>query len=182
MIDADTLERLQRALNPISKETEAEAAVAVLLKPFNRELQVLFIKRVENSTDPWSGQIALPGGKHDANDLDLQQTVTREVMEETNIDVLDHCRFLGTLAIQRSTPRPDMRILPFVIVVEYEPAIKLSRREIVSCAWIALEELQKHQSIAKRNGRNVNAYIINDYVIWGTTYRILENLIQILKR
>jgi 8-oxo-dGTP diphosphatase len=180
LVYVDTIEKLLRDLKPVSEE--ADAAVAILLKPFNRDLRVLFAKRVENPTDPWSGQIALPGGKRDAKDQDLKQTVARETLEETNINVLDRCRFLGTLPVQRSKPRPEIRILPFVILVEHEPTIKLGKQEIESYVWIALEELQRHRGTFKLNLGEVDAYIIENYVIWGLTYRILENLFRILQQ
>lgn len=182
MVHLDIIEKLLRVLKPISEEEEADAAVALLLRPFNRDLQVLFVKRVENPTDPWSGQIALPGGKRDAKDQDLKQTVARETLEETNINVLDRCRFLGTFDIQRSNLRSEMRILPFVILVEHEPTIKLGKQEIESYFWIALEELQRHRGIVKLNLGRVDAYVIENYVIWGLAHRILENLFRIFQQ
>jgi hypothetical protein len=43
---------LSRVLRPVSEEQYAEAAVAVLLKPENKDLKVLLVKRVESQTDP----------------------------------------------------------------------------------------------------------------------------------
>lgn len=180
MAYAGTIEKLSRVLKPVSEE--AESAVAILLRPFNRKLQVLFVKRVENPTDPWSGQIAFPGGKRDAKDQDLKQTIARETLEETNINVLERCRFLGALTVQRSRLRPEMGILPFVFLVEHEPTIKLNKQEIESCFWIMLEELQRNRGTFKLSLGEVDAYIIENCVIWGLTYRILEDFFGILQQ
>jgi len=42
---------------------DGNAAVVALLRECNQELELLFVKRTETPKDPWSGQIAFPGGK-----------------------------------------------------------------------------------------------------------------------
>jgi 8-oxo-dGTP pyrophosphatase MutT (NUDIX family) len=174
------IERLSKMLKPISEGEDADAAVALLLKPADQALQVLFVKRVESSDDPWSGQMAFPGGKRDAKDQTLKQTVVRETLEETNIDLLNHCRFLGVMANFRSTQRPDMKILPFVFLLERDPSIRLNE-ELEGFVWISLEELIHSRSIAKFSFGEVPAYAVRGIVIWGLTYRILEKFVRLLQ-
>ncbi len=176
----DIAEKLSKMLNPVSEEQDADAAVALLLKTVNQDFKVLFVKRVENPTDPWSGQMALPGGKRDSKDKDLKQTVVRETSEETNINLLHRCRFLGVMETLRSTQRPDMKILPFVILLEHEPSIKLNE-ELEGFVWISLEELVRHKGTVKFSFGESPAYIVRNSVIWGLTYRILERFINTFK-
>lgn len=176
----DIAEKLSKMLNPVSEEQDADAAVALVLKTVNQDFKVLFVKRVENPTDPWSGQMALPGGKRDSKDKDLKQTVVRETSEETNINLLHRCRFLGVLETLRSTQRPDMKILPFVILLEHEPSIKLNE-ELEGFVWISLEELVRHKGTVKFSFGESPAYIVRNSVIWGLTYRILERFINTFK-
>ena len=143
----------------------------------NRDLGVLFVKRVEKPADPWSGQMALPGGKRDAEDENLRQTVVRETLEETNIDLLHRCRFLGVMDTLRSTRRPEMQILPFVVLLEHEPKIKLNE-ELEGFFWISLDELVQHKGTVEFSFGEVPAYAVGGQVIWGLTYRILEKFIQ----
>jgi len=180
--NAGFLEKLSKALKPISYEQNANAAVALLLKPRNGGFNVLLVKRVENLADPWSGQMAFPGGKRDARDADLTATVVREVREETGINLLERCRFLGVLSALSSRPRPDLRILPFVVLVEYEPVIKLSPEELVRFVWIPLDEIIKHRGSARVGSREVPAFVVEGIVIWGLTYRMLENFIDVFQR
>ena len=175
-----SMERLSRALEPASEEQDADAAVALLLKPMDQALKVLFVKRVENPTDPWSGQMALPGGKRDAKDRNLEQTVTREALEETNINLLDRCKFLGVMGTLRSTRRPEMKILPFVVLIEHEPTIRLNE-ELEDFVWISLEELVQHKGTVEFSFGEVPAYTLGNSVIWGLTYRILEKFFHTLK-
>jgi len=176
----DSIEKLSRVLKPVSEGQDADAAVALLLKPRDQDLKVLIVKRVENPVDPWSGQMALPGGKRDAKDQNLKQTVVRETLEETNINLLDRCRFLGLMETLRSTRRPEMKILPFVVLLEYEPSIKLNE-ELEGFVWISLEELVQHKDTVKFSFGEFPAYVVGNSVIWGLTYRILEKFVHTLK-
>ena len=175
----DIIEKLSRVLKPVSEGQDGNAAVALLLKPADKDLQILFVKRAENLADPWSGQMALPGGKRDATDQSLKQTVVRETLEETNINLLDRCRFLGVMETQTSTPRPEMKILPFVVLLEHEPSIKLNG-ELERFVWISPEELVRHRGTVKFSFGEFPAYVVGDIIIWGLTYRILEVFVYIL--
>ncbi len=167
-------------LKPLSEEQDADAAVALLLKPVDQVLKVLFVKRVENLADPWSGQMALPGGKRDAKDQNLKQTVVRETLEETNIKLVDRCRFLGVMETLRSKRRPEMKILPFVVFLERDQSIKLNE-ELEGFVWISLEDLLQHKGTVKFSFGEFPAYIVGNTVIWGLTYRILEKFVHILE-
>jgi 8-oxo-dGTP diphosphatase len=169
----NSIEKLSKALKPVSEEQDAVAAVALLLKTADKDLKVLFVKRAENPADPWSGQMALPGGKRDV-------TVVRETLEETNINLLDRCRFLGVMETLTSTTRPEMKILPFVVLLEHKPSIKLNE-ELERFVWISPEELVRHRGTVNFGFGDFPAYIAGDIVIWGLTYRILEIFVRTLK-
>lgn len=178
LIEASDIEKLSRALRPLSDEQGANAAVALLLKQENVDINILFVKRVENLADPWSGQVALPGGKRDAADLNLKQTVTRETLEETNIDLSSGCRFLGTLTALRSKPRLGLLILPFVALLEREPSIRLSETELEGFVWIPLGEIIRGKGSVEFDFGEAPAYTVGRTVIWGLTYRVLEDFIR----
>jgi len=171
-----------KALKSFSTEQEANAAVAILLKPADRDVNILFVKRVENPRDPWSGQIALPGGKRDPKDRDLKETVLREILEETGINLLEHCRFLGVIEAVRSQLNPKMKILPVVILLEHEPVIKLNRDELERYYWIPIKDLVKNERIVKSGFKPRPAFVIGDIKIWGLTFRILKNFFHALNR
>jgi len=181
LVYVDIIEKLSKALKLVSEEQDADAAVALMLRPMNQNFKVLFVKRIENPTDPWSGQMAFPGGKRDAQDKHLKQTVVRETLEETNINLLDRCHFLGTLTAIRSTRRPEMKILPFVVLLDHKPLIKLNERELEGFVWVSLRGLVQNKGIAKFGFGEVPAYLIESNIIWGLTYRIIENFLQILE-
>jgi len=181
LVSDSGIEKLSKALRPVSDEQGANAAVALTLKLGKAELSVLFVKRVENPADPWSGQMAFPGGKRDATDLNVKQTVIRETFEETGISLLDGCRFLGVLTALQSKPKHGLIILPFVVLVEHEPRIKLNEKELEGFAWISLSEIIRGKGFAKFSFGDVPAYTVGSTVIWGLTYRILEDFIRTFK-
>ena len=158
---------------------DADAAVALLLRIIDQGVEVLFVKRVENPKDPWSGHVALPGGRRHEKDRNLKETVIRETLEETSIDLLDRSRFLGSMTPLRLKHRP-MEILPFVVLLEHEPEIKLNERELESFVWIPLKELPQNEGTFKSSLGEYPAYIIGNTVVWGLTYRILEEFTRII--
>ncbi|MGH7524260.1 MAG: NUDIX domain-containing protein, partial [Gemmatimonadales bacterium] len=66
-----------------SDPTRAFAAVALVLA--EEPDRLLLIRRAEREGDPWSGHLALPGGRRQESDSDLLATATRETREETGI-------------------------------------------------------------------------------------------------
>jgi len=177
LIFVEDVEKLSKVLKPVWEDQNAGAAVALLLKPTSHGIKVLFVKRAENFADPWSGQMALPGGKRDAKDQSLKDTVVRETLEETNINLLYRCRFLGSMAPLNSDIRPELNIIPFVILLEHEPSIKLNV-ELKYFVWISPEELVQNRHTVKFSRGEFPAYIVGSNVIWGLTYRIFENFIH----
>lgn len=177
--DVESIEKLSKMLKSASEGQHANAAVALLLKRVGQDINIFFVERVENPADPWSGQMALPGGKRDATDKNLKQTVIRETLEETNIDLSDRCRLLGAMEPLGSTRRPGMKVLPFVFLLEHEPSIELNE-ELQRFVWISPEELAQHKGTAKFDFGEHPAYIVGSNVIWGLTYRILEKFFRII--
>jgi len=175
------IDKIVKALKPFSSIREANAAVSILLKPTEQDLNILFVKRVENPRDLWSGQIALPGGKRDPKDRDLKETVMRETLEETGIN-LESCRFLGVTEPIRSRVNPEMKVLPFVFLIENEPIIKLNRDELERYHWIPIKDLVKNERIVKFRLKEHSAFIIGDIEIWGLTFRILKSFLRVINR
>lgn len=176
----EAVDTLSRVLESDHEGQAANAAVALLLQIAEHDLRVLVVKRAENPSDSWSGQMALPGGKRDAKDRDLKDTVIREVAEETNINVRNGGRFLGVLPPQQSKRRPDLTILPFVILLEQEPAIRVKEGEVERVLWVSLNALAHKEGPVTFSFGERPAYTVGQYVVWGLTYNILHHFIDLL--
>lgn len=151
----------------------------MLLKGDGVGLQILLVRRAIAPSDPWSGDMAFPGGRLRNGDRSLLETAVRETMEETGIDLRCH-RLLGTMEVSTSTVAPELAILPFVFLCVGTPDISLSR-ELSDYVWIPLNRLRRSRGRIRVHKGEVPAYILNDMVIWGLTYRILENLPRFLE-
>jgi 8-oxo-dGTP pyrophosphatase MutT (NUDIX family) len=171
-------ERLSEMLKQTSENLDANAAVVVLLRVTNQDFHVLFVKRAVKSGDPWSGQTAFPGGKRDPEDRNMKETVVRETLEETSINLLEGCRFLGTMEPVRSTQKPELQILPFIVLLEKKQAIELNE-ELTEYFWAPLKELAKHEGTVNLRFGEYPVYIIENHIIWGLTYKILRNLLSL---
>jgi len=168
----------QRELQPA-----AEASVAVVLRA-RAQLELLLVRRAVSTADPWSGHMALPGGRRSSGDDSAVATAIRETQEETGVLLLD-TETLGELApvSPQSLKVPTLRVSPFVFGVGATTEASVASPEIDEVFWIPLPELRD-----PRNHRPVEipligtlrefpAYLIADQVVWGMTYRILNRFL-----
>jgi len=161
------------------EDAEAGAAVALLLKREGRGLQLLLVRRAVNPSDPWSGDMAFPGGRRHPGDRSLRETAIRETMEETGVDLRCH-RLLGTMDVSTSAVAPELTILPFVFLCVGTPDVSLSG-ELSYYLWVPLDRLRRSRGRARVHKGEAPAYILNGEVVWGLTYRMLENLLRLLE-
>jgi 8-oxo-dGTP pyrophosphatase MutT (NUDIX family) len=172
---------LTKSLKPFSEDIQAVAAVALPLRDVDGDLKLLVVKRVENPKDPWSGQMALPGGRRETKDKNLRETAIRETFEETGIDLLHDARFLGVLEVVRSAVRPGMTVLPFVVLIGYEPEIRLSREELEHYIWVTPRQLIENRGSTRFSFGTFPAYVIGNNVIWGLTYMIVTRFLELFE-
>lgn len=170
---------LDLKLDPGYEDQGATAAVALLLVP-DSVLEILLVERVHSPKDPWSGQMAFPGGKRSPHDKTLKDTLVREVAEEVGITVRDH-QVLGALQPFISPPRPDMKILPFVVYLDEKPHVILNNKELQSFVWVSVTRLPECRGRAQTPFGEFPAYTVGEYIIWGLTFRILSHFLTLLR-
>ena len=68
-------------------DARKRAAVVLALRGEALDAEALFIVRATDERDPWSGHVALPGGREEPGDADLLETALRELREETGLEV-----------------------------------------------------------------------------------------------
>jgi len=175
----------------VEAEVEAgvrRAAVALIFRAGeDGSPELLFIKRAEYPGDPWSGQIAFPGGREESGDASLQETAIRETREETGIDLAHEGMVIGVLDDLRPVRvrLPAVVVRPYVAVLQRDDALELSA-EVALAFWIpfgqlAERELWREDTVVAR-GVQINARVFrhDDHVIWGMTERILAQLLDLL--
>ena len=165
------------------------ASVALLLSPLrfdprSPDLQLLLIERAQREGDPWSGHMALPGGRIDPQDAHARAAAIRETREEIDVKVADS-DLLGELddCFPMEPQFQHLVIRPFVFSVRSEPRLELSD-EVAKALWVPLTELTACACTAEvdyRGGRKaVPAYRCGPHVVWGLTHRMVSGLLELL--
>ena len=184
------LARLRETLTPHRPSLEADssllwAAVAAILVPSPDA--ILLIQRAERHGDPWSGHMALPGGRREPGDTDLLATAVRETREEVGIS-LGSETIAGCLedVVPRIPTLPPVAVRPFVFLLAERPNIVLNM-EVAAARWVSLADLLKPGAYAgvdleqPAGRRVVQAYKVGQDIIWGMTERILTSLAEHLR-
>jgi 8-oxo-dGTP pyrophosphatase MutT (NUDIX family) len=178
-----------KAVRGESEEGVRRAAVALIFRAGESGIpELLFIRRADYPADPWSGQVAFPGGREETGDVSLANTAIRETREETGLD-LDHD---GTIIGMLDDLRPTTTRLPAIIVRPYVVLLKqvqelLLSDEVAMAFWVPLESLRQGEAwrdttvLARGVQMNRRAFHHEGQVIWGMTERILAQLLALLE-
>ena len=170
------------------KEKGRRAAVALIFRAGEGGApELLFIKRAEYPADPWSGQVAFPGGREEAGDASLSDTASRETREETGIDLRNDGTVIGTLDDLRpqTAALPAIIVRPYVVLLKREDSLLLSD-EVALAFWVPLAALRQADSwrdtsvYARGIQLSARAFHHEGHVIWGMTERILAQLLALL--
>lgn len=165
-----------------------QAAVTILLREEQGGAEILIIKRAERPGDPWSGHLALPGGRADASDANLIATAARETWEEVGIQLATETHFIGRLEtlLPRNPRLPEIEIAPLIAVAPEGFVLQLNA-EVAAAFWLPVQNLQTAglsdvyrlslgEAIIK-----YPAYPSPHGPIWGITERILTDFLRLLR-
>lgn len=174
-----------REEQPDDQDERMEAAVAMVIRATS-PLEMLLIKRATHDGDPWSGHMALPGGRWEPGDAGLLETSIRETREETGIDLARIGAPLGRLPdVKPASPRlPIVRIAPFVFGVPYDAGVVALSHEVETAHWVPIERL-RHPGTAtsvriRFSGfsKTFPSFSVGDEHVWGLTHRILTTFLD----
>jgi 8-oxo-dGTP pyrophosphatase MutT (NUDIX family) len=177
----------QAFAEPAFDPTLPRAAVALVLRPAAEGPELLLIRRAEREGDPWSGHMALPGGREQAGDASPVHTAARETHEEVGIDVAAAGRLLGPVepVWPMSSRAPRIMVRPFVFWVD-APVEATPNEEVDEAVWVPVDELRAPGSVTEHlleieghGEMRFPAFGTRGYVIWGLTHRILTTFLQL---
>lgn len=150
----------------------------------------LLIRRARSTRDPWSGQMALPGGRKHPGDGSLLNTAIRETREETGVDLVESGRLLGCLpsVAPAGSRLPRLAILPFVfqLIADVDP--RPQPEEVAEILWAPLTILdgEEHRGVHHHSVGAVTmafpSLLVEGHPVWGLTHRILEDFQKRLGR
>ena len=161
------------------------AAVALIIRNHHGSAELLIIERAINVNDPWSGHLALPGGRIEGNDADLIDTAIRETHEEVSLVLDRSTSIIGQLAPLRPvSPRlPPITVAPFIAAAPRHTDLILSA-EVARAFWIKLSDLisdGRSSSFSMNVGTARHTWPAYDSLygpIWGITERIITDFLS----
>lgn len=187
----DTIQERLAQHRPVVVDTSgyARAAVAIVLRAGDSGAEFIVIHRAHRRGDPWSGHMALPGGRAHPGDRDLFATAVRETREEVGVDLDRDGQLLGHLddlrAVGRGRPL-DLIIRPYVCALHAPVMLTPNAHEVQSAFWIPLASLRRHEALGTYrhtlNGHELEhpAFVFAGHTIWGLTHRILSGFLEVL--
>ena len=176
---------IQKRFDVEGRKKARKSAVMILLYQEQGRVKFPLIVRQEYP-GVHSGQIALPGGKHEPTDSDLIHTAQRETSEEIGIP-LQEVEILGKLS-ELFVPPSNFNILPVIGFLKNPPIFKLEEKEVKRLIIVDHKDLtnpalrkQKMMTFFNKTDVEVPYFDIQDQVVWGATAMILSELASIIK-
>ncbi len=164
------------------------AAVAAVLRDSDTGPELLLIRRAERRGDPWSGDMAFPGGLVSASDLGPYEAALRETSEELGLDLGRDARPIGelshVLSVAHLRPLP-MAIVPFVFELTGAPALRTGP-EVQESLWVPLARFadprRREQFVRALLGIPLRFECCRyaDRTVWGLTLRMIDDLLAAL--
>ena len=173
---------------PTSHALARQAAVAIIIRSNNDFMEALFILRSVRKGDPWSGDMAFPGGHKNNVDLSLRETAERETFEEIGLTLSHSSCFLGELDTIELNRRQSEAILitPFVYSLRDKDCVLHKNHVVAEILWGPLDHMIIGTSLVnkevKRNGtlQYFPGYTLDQQIIWGLTFRMLQQLFSLI--
>jgi 8-oxo-dGTP diphosphatase len=168
-------------MNMLIPPETASAAVAII-RCFQPSEEFLILRRVSHPDDPWSGHFSFPGGRKEDRDQDILATCIRETEEETGIllkpEQLKQRLPLEPAGLNLQSP---LWVEPFLFTIDNPPPLTLCQQEIQSACWLnsrLFQDVERHKKVEMVPGRLFPVYPLEDYYLWGFTYRLLQAILK----
>jgi len=149
---------------PLNELVDSGQSAAVML--ITDLESIALIRRQKRDDDPWSGQIALPGGMKKHGET-LQETAIRETKEEVGFLTIPQ----GYIGSFRTHVR-EIVVAAFYTSVQEEPRFSIGN-EVEEVNWVRINSFTPTITDAGFPG-----YKFYGGVVWGLTYRILQECLK----
>jgi 8-oxo-dGTP pyrophosphatase MutT (NUDIX family) len=176
----------ERNIKPAEYKNYRPSAVLILLYPNEHNETILLLIERMTYNGYHSGQIALPGGKAEETDKDLEATALREFFEETGADAMPE--IIGRLT-PVYIPVSKFNVQPFVAFLHKRPNFFVNTCEVQQLiewpftSFISAQTI-KQTTIEPMPGLKLSTpyFDVQDKVLWGATAMIMNELRWVLNR
>jgi len=160
----------------------AKGAVSLVLRG-RKSIEILLIERAEREGDPWSGQLAFPGGRRKKDDRTPLDTAKRETREEVGLSLSRNARLLGWLPARAPANRVEWVVVPFVFSLG-RPARLRPGEEAARAFWAPLEAMPPSMYRATislpMGDLETPAFDVGGKPLWGFSFRVLCDLFDLV--
>lgn len=148
--------------------------------------ELLFIQRSRREGDPWSGDMAFPGGRVQGEDSGPFAAAIRETREETGLDLRAHGRFerrLSDLLTRHHSRWRPMVVTPYVFDWSGREHSR-PNHEVETTLWIPVSYLAapENQSVRPWQTRfgtfQMSCCRYQGHCIWGLSYQMLQEYLK----
>lgn len=186
------IERLRDALRRRTPATvddaEAPRAAVAVIVTADPQSAILFVKRKERPGDPWSGQMAFPGGYAAPEDRSAAATAERETLEETGLDLAAAGERLGALDDLHplSVYLPRIVVTPCVFGLPAPLGVRAAS-EVDAAVWLRVSDIfapenrRPFELSLAAGSRTFDSIVVGGCTIWGLTERVLGQLWEIVR-
>jgi 8-oxo-dGTP pyrophosphatase MutT (NUDIX family) len=160
------------------------AAVMLVLFKRNESFCLILTKR-HDYEGPHSGQVSLPGGKTDPDDMGFEYTALRETHEEVGIKP-EELRIIGKLT-DLFIPVSRYMVHPYIAWSEIIPICEPDPGEVKYILEIRLDDLLNEQNrkiktmTLSGSDYEVPYLSLKGETVWGATAMILSEFIEIVR-
>ena len=164
----------------------ARASVALIFRTSdNGGKELLFIQRALREGDPWSGDMAFPGGRLQPEDTSARAAAERETLEETGMDLRHHGHFqtrLSDLITRHHSRWRPMVVTPYVFEWRGPKSVSLNH-EVERAVWVPMDYLAASENQGQLSWRtrlgtlNMPCCRYQGACIWGLSYSMLQELL-----
>ena len=178
----------QPDLDRQSSARQAEVALVLNRNAGEHDPSIVFIQRAMSPDDPWSGQMAFPGGRREHSDLEAGDAACRETCEEIGLKLhpVESVGRLGDLRGRHGGRSADLVISCFVYLVDATPVLRPNHEvsEVVQIPLSRLLDPKLRTSVQyEAAGGTLFPGIFlseeDERVIWGLTYRFLTQFFSL---
>lgn len=181
-----------KALAPLNRPTFKEynipenakkAAVLILFYPDNNQKTCVLLTKRASYKGTHSSQISFPGGKKEAQDIDLKATALRESNEEVGVYNVEVLKQMTAIYI----PPSNFKVIPYFGVLKTRPNFQ-PNYEVEEIIEFPIETLLTANTLTSFTSKanftansTVPCFRFNNHNIWGATAMMLNETKELLK-
>ena len=177
--------RLKYSEEKIAAKHPKTAAVLALFYPNHKGETCFLLTQRAHYKGTHSAQISFPGGKTVKTDKNLQETALRETFEEVGV-------FHKNITIIREItdvyiPPSNFLATPFIGFSVEKPTLEINH-EVAHTFDVLLKDLLDDRNVSSvkistsyANNITVPCFKLNNYIVWGATAMMLNEIKELLK-